>query len=128
MIVEFIYRLLRKNESFVWNNEQKEIMYFLKIILIRVFVLRTIDYFESVDDIILIVNVSNVEWKAILIQKHKNKKHSNKYENKLWTNVEKKYDLEKRKCRKLLKGSKKIRFWLYEIHFIVKINVNTFVI
>ena len=61
IIVELIYRLLRKNESFVWSDEQKETMYFLKMILIRAFVLRTIDYFENADDIILTVNVSNVE-------------------------------------------------------------------
>ena len=57
VIVEFIYWLLRKNKSIVWNNKQKETMYFLKIILIRVFVLQTIDYFENVNDIILTINV-----------------------------------------------------------------------
>ena len=36
-------------------------MYFLKIILTRVFIFRTIDYFESVDDIILTINVSNAK-------------------------------------------------------------------
>ena len=128
MIVEFIYRLLRKNESFVWNNEQRKTMYFLKMILIRVSTLRSIDYFENVDDIILTMNVSNAEWKAVLMQKHKDKRHSNRYENDLWTNVERKYDSKKRKCRKLLKILKKIRFWLYEIHFVVKIDVNIFVI
>ena len=36
-------------------------MYFWKIILIRVFVLQTIDYFENVDNIILIVNILSVK-------------------------------------------------------------------
>ena len=36
-------------------------MYFLKMILTRAFAFRTIDYFESVDDIIPTVNVSNAE-------------------------------------------------------------------
>ena len=107
VIIEFICRLLRKNKSFVWNNKQEEVMYFLKILLICVFVLRTIDYFENVDNIILTVNVSNSKWKAMLMQKDKNKKHSNKYKSELWTNVEKKYDLRKRKCRKLLTVFKK---------------------
>ena len=128
VIIESIYLLLRKNEPFVWNNKQKEIMYFLKMLLTRVFALRAIDYFENVDNIILSVNVSNAEWKAMLMQKHKHKKHSNKYENELWTNVEKNVNSKKRKCRKLLKAFKKNRFWLCEIHFIVKINVNSFVI
>ena len=77
VIVELIYRLLRKNELFVWNDEQKKTMYFLKMILIRASVLRAINYFENVDDIILTVNISNVEWKAVLMQKHKDKRHSN---------------------------------------------------
>ena len=46
----------------------------------------------------------------MLMQKYKNKKHANKYENELRTNVEKKYDLKKRKCRKLLKLLKKFDF------------------
>ena len=127
VIAELIYRLLRKNESFVWNDEQRKTMYFLKIMLIRAFALRAIDYFENVDDIILTMNVSNAEWEAVLMQKYKNKKHLNRYESDLWTNVERKYDSKKRKCRKLLKALKKIRFWLYEVHFVVKINVNIFV-
>ena len=122
----FIDCCAKMNRLYEMMNKEKT-MYFLKMILIRVSVLRAIDYFENVDDIILTVNVSNAEWKVVLMQKHKDKKHSNKYENDLWANVERKYDSKKRKCRKLLKILKKIRFWLYEIHFVVKINVNTFV-
>ena len=29
------------------------------------------------------MNVSNTEWEAVLMQKHKDKKHSNKYESDL---------------------------------------------
>ena len=46
-----------------------------------VFALQTIDYFENVDDTILSVNISNAKDKTMLMQKHKDRKHSNKYEN-----------------------------------------------
>ena len=70
-------------------------MYFLKMVLICVFVFRTIDFFESADDIILIVNVSNAKLKTVCIQKHKDKQYSNKYDSELKTNVEKKYNSKK---------------------------------
>ena len=37
---------------------------------------------------------------------------------------ESKYDVTKRECRELLKTLKKVRFWLYEVRFIIEIDVN----
>ena len=37
---------------------------------------------------------------------------------------ESKYDATKRECRELLKTLKKVRFWLYEVRFIIEIDVN----
>ena len=36
-------------------------MYFLKIILIRAFILQTIDYFENANNIILTMNILNAK-------------------------------------------------------------------
>ena len=41
----------------------------------------------------------------------------------MWFDIKQKYDVIKRKCREILKVFKKIRYYLYEIHFILKINV-----
>ena len=35
-----------------------------------------------------------------------------------------KYDITKREYRELLKALKKVRFWLYEVWFIIEIDVN----
>ena len=34
------------------------------------------------------------------------------------------YDAEKRECQNVLLILKKLWYWLYEIHFILKINMN----
>ena len=41
---------------------------------------------------------------------------------------ESKYDVMKRECRELLKALKKVRFWLYEMRFIIEIDVNILII
>ena len=127
VVAEPIYRLLRKDEPFVWNDEQREAMYSLKMVLTRAPALRAIDYFENADDIILAVDASNAGWGAVLMQKHKGKRHPNRYESGLWADAERKYDSGKRECRELLKALKKVRFWLYEVHFVVEIDANTLV-
>jgi hypothetical protein len=50
------------------------------------------------------------------------KKHSMRYENEIWSNTKKKYDVIKKKCREIFKILKKIRFYLYDVKFILKIN------
>ena len=41
---------------------------------------------------------------------------------------ESKYNVIKRECRELLKTLKKVRFWLYEVRFIIEINVNILIV
>ena len=42
----------------------------------------------------------------------------------MWIKSKSRYDAIKRKCRDFLKMLKKVRFWLYEMRFIIKIDVN----
>ena len=53
-----------------------------------------------------------------------NKNHFSCYESNLWTMFESKYHITKQECYELLKTLKKIRFWLYEVQFIIEIDVN----
>ena len=41
---------------------------------------------------------------------------------------ESKYDVMKQECRELLKTLKKVRFWLYEVRFIIEIDVNILIV
>jgi hypothetical protein len=55
------------------------------------------------------------------------KKHSMRYESEIWSNVEKKYDVIKKKCREILKILKKIHFYFYDVKFILKTNARVLV-
>ncbi len=55
------------------------------------------------------------------------KKHSMRYESDIWSNAKKKYDVTKKKCRDVLKILKKIRFYFYDVKFILKRNARVLV-
>ena len=126
IIVVLIYRLLKNEQSFIWKEKQKIIMNILKLTLTTAFILKSLNYFFLIDEIILTVNFSLKKWNAILLQINFeiNKWHFFWYESKLWTESKSRYNAIKRKCRDLLKALKKVRFWLYEMRFIIKINAN----
>jgi hypothetical protein len=50
-----------------------------------------------------------------------------RYKSEIWSNVEKKYDVIKKKCREILKILKKIHFYLYDVKFILKTNARVLV-
>jgi hypothetical protein len=124
-IAQSIYALLKKNVSFVWKFAQQEAMNILKIAFINSFVFIFIDY--AIDVVILAMNASLENWKKILMILRNEKKHSVRYENEIWSNTKKKYDVIKKKCREIFKVLKKIRFYFYDVKFILKINVRVFV-
>ena len=66
------------------------------------------------------------KWNVILSQVNLkiNKRHFFQYENELWIESKFRYDAIKQKYRDFLKTLKKVRFWLYEVRFIIEINAN----
>ena len=121
-----IYRFLKTEEFFVWKKEQKNVMNILKLTLTIVFVLKSLNYSSLTEEIILTVNFNLKKWDVILFQINSEiwKNHFFRYESDLWIISKFKYNIIKRKCRELLKTLKKIRFWFYEMRFIIKINAN----
>ena len=99
----------------------------LKLALINAFAIMLIDYAKKIEKIILVVNVNLREWNAILMQIIDEKRHSFRYESDMWSKQKTRYDVIKRECKELLKILKKMRFWLYEVQFIIEIDVNTFI-
>ena len=101
-------------------------MNILKLILTTAPTLKFLNYSFLTDEIILAVNFSLKKWNVILLQSNSetNKNHSSRYESDLWTMFESKYNIIKRECRELLKALKKVCFWLYEVQFIIEIDVN----
>ena len=104
-------------------------MNILKLILTTAPTLKLLNYSFLADEIILTVDFSLKNWGANLFQinSETGKNHSSRYESGLWTMFESKYDATKRECRELLKTLKKVRFWLYEVRFIIEIDVNTLI-
>jgi hypothetical protein len=100
-------------------------MNILKIAFINSFAFTFIDY--AIDVVILAMNASLEDWKKILMILRNEKKHSMRYENEIWSNVKKKYDVIKKKCREVLKTLKKIHFYFYDVKFILKTNVRVFI-
>ena len=130
IITSFIYRFLKNEKFFVWAEEQKNVMNILKLILTTAPTLKFLNYSSLIDKFILAVVFSLKKWSVILSQINfeTSKNHSSRYESDLWTIFESKYDVTKRECRELLKALKKVRFWLYEVQFIIEINVNTLIV
>jgi hypothetical protein len=124
-IAQLIYALLKKNVSFVWKLAQQEVMNIFKIAFINSFALIFIDYENDV--IIFAMNASLEDWRAVLMILRNEKKHSIRYENDIWSNAKKKYDVTKKECRDVLKILKKIRFYFYDVKFILKTNARVFV-
>jgi hypothetical protein len=124
-IAQFIYALLKKNVFFVWNSTQQKAINIFKISLINSFAFIFIDY--AIDVIILAMNANFEDWRKILIILRNEKRHSMCYESEIWSNVEKKYDVIKKECREILKILKKIRFYLYDVKFILKTNARVLV-
>ena len=55
------------------------------------------------------------------------KKHFFSYENGIWSCVKKKYDATKREYCDILKTLKKVRYWLYGVRFVLKIDANVLI-
>jgi hypothetical protein len=100
-------------------------MNIFKIAFINSFAFIFIDY--AIDVVILAMNASLEDWKKILMILRNEKKHSMRYENDIWSNAKKTYDVTKRKCREIFKILKKIHFYFYDVKFILKTNARVFV-
>ena len=112
IIVAFIYRFLKNEESFIWKEKQKIAMNILKLILTTAFALKSLNYFFLIDKIILIMNFNLKKWNIIFSQINFkiDKRHFFRYKNELWIESKFRYDIIKWKCYNLLKTLKKIRF------------------
>ena len=93
--------------------------------------LTFLNYSEEADIIILAVNASSDGWNAVLMQVSRNLKwlkHIIRFKSNVWNPQKQVYDVEKRKCWSILLTLKKLQYWLYEMHFILKINANTLIV
>jgi hypothetical protein len=57
----------------------------------------------------------------------KGRRRVSRYDSGLWNKAERGYDVTKRECRGVLKAFRKLRYWLYRVHFTLETNVNVLV-
>ncbi len=89
--------------------------------------LVSLDYTEGAGDIILAVDASLEGWGGVLMQLAQEKKHPSRYESRIWSSAEKKYDATKQECQGVLKALKKVRYWLYWVKFILETDASVLI-
>ena len=111
VIAEHLFRLMKKDQDFEWQDNEQEAMDALKKSLTEAPALKPIDY-KSSGQIVLSVDSALQGWGAILQQEEVDtkKRHPARYESGMWAGSEKKYDFGKLECRGLLKALKKFRY------------------
>lgn len=130
LIAEPLYLLCKKNQPWIWGEAQEEAMDTLKEKLVSAPLLCKLHYDakELWGLIFLGVDASLRGWGAILGQyDDKNKRRVARYESGMWNDAERNYDATKRECRGVLKALKKVRYWLFGVHFILEIDAKTLV-
>ena len=68
IIAQPIFVLFWKNEIFVWENPQIQVMKTLKLALTTALILKLIDYKNGAGEIIAVVDASGEEWGGTLMQ------------------------------------------------------------
>jgi len=93
--------------EFYWLEEQQIAMDELKKALTSAPALNPIDY-ESEGKIVLSVDSSLAGWGAILQQEEPKtgQRHPARFESRIWTEAEKKYDAGKLECPRVIEGNK----------------------
>src|ERR1700730_1689040 len=128
IVAEPIYYLFKKGVPWNWGLEQELAMSALKAALTTAPALVKIVYIDRAGEIILAVDASLKGWGAVLMQlDDQGKRHPYRYERGLWNQGEQNYDATKRECRGVLKALRKVRYWLYGVHFVLETDANVLV-
>ena len=127
----FFYLLsFEERKAFCVNRKTKKCYEYFKIDFDDCTDIETLELFFLFDEIILAIDFGLKKWNVILFQINfeTSKNYSSCYESGLWTLFESRYNIIKQEYLELLKALKKICFWLYEIGFIIEIDVNILIV
>ena len=100
----------------------------LKLALTTTPALVKIQYGPEFREIIVGVDVSLDGWGCTMGQlDEKGRRRVSRYDSGLWNKAERGYDVTKRECRGVLKAFRKLRYWLYGVHFTLETDANVLV-
>ena len=128
MIAEPIYRLTKKGMPWEWKDEQEEAMNNLKRALTSPPALCRISYAKGAGEIVIGVDASLEGWGGTMGQKDENGAlRVARFESGVWNKAERNYDATKRETRAVLKVFRKLRFYIYGVHFILETDAKVLV-
>jgi hypothetical protein len=128
IIAEPVYRLFKKGVKWDWGNEQEKAIETLKLALTTAPALVKIHYGPDYGDIIVGVDASLEGWGCTMGQLDaEGQRRVARYESGLWNKAERGYDATKRECRGVLKAFRRLRYWLYGVHFILETDAKVLV-
>ena len=128
IIAEPLFLLQRKGVDWIWGSEQETAMNLLKKALTEPPALTRISYDKDAGDIVVGVDASLEGWGGTMSQKTKEGTiQPARYESGIWNKAEKNYDATKRETRAVLKILRKLRFYLYGVHFILQTDAQVLV-
>lgn len=125
IIAKPLFNLLKKGAVFAWDDTCKDAMDQIKAVITSKPYLINLDYAGG--DIILMVDASLLGWGACLMQVVDGVRYPVRYESGAWTEAEKLYDATKRECRAVLYAIRRLRFYVFGVHFFLETDSNVLV-
>jgi Integrase zinc binding domain/RNase H-like domain found in reverse transcriptase/Reverse transcriptase (RNA-dependent DNA polymerase)/Chromo (CHRromatin Organisation MOdifier) domain len=127
-----LYRLLRRDAPFRWDETEQASMDILKEALANAASLVSINYMINpatgeIDEIIVLIDASGEGWGGCICQVLDGKRRPVRFESGLWSEMQKTYDSGKLECLGLLLMLRKSRLWLYGVPFTVESDANTLI-
>ncbi|KAK6218688.1 putative gag-pol poly protein [Colletotrichum tabaci] len=126
-IAKPLTEMLKKDVAFRWGSDQQTAMSILQTHLCSAPVLITISYKPGSGNIYLATDASGLGWGAVLGQMINGKRAVSRFESGSWTGPELSYDAGKKELRGVLKALKRVRNYLYGVHFILETDAKTLV-
>lgn len=120
-------KLLRKAVEWEWGDPQQAAMDTLKHRVTTPPILISIIYGPDGGEIILMIDASLEGWGAVLMQVYQGKRHPIRFESGTFNDAQKRYDACKRECRAVLFAVKRLRGYLYGVHFTLETDAQVLV-
>ena len=128
IIAHPLYDLTRKNVAWVWTENHQWAMEHLARLITTAPCLAPLEYGDGTGAIYLMVDASLHGWGAVLEQVGPDgKRHPCRFESGIWSAAEKRYDATKRELRGLLYALRRMRRYLYGVHFFVETDAQVLI-
>ncbi|OMJ16744.1 Transposon Tf2-11 polyprotein, partial [Smittium culicis] len=121
VLADPLYKLLRKDEVYIWNKNQEKSFNTLKALVSTAPILKAPNYTKNPGKFILTVDASPVGAGGVLQQEdEKGDRKPCRFESYCFSARERRYSQIKRELFAMMKIIKKLRMYLYGVHFLLE--------